>query len=259
MKIYTITVGYVPARIWEKSIQRYQETRHGGLNYEHIFIDQHYPLNQVENSEALRAINIKSGVQTIDLGRNLGLHGGFNAALMGVPLQPEDVVIGYDPDSYPENSGWDMALVTALLDPKIAWASLMAPWLDEPMKHRNLKKRFVNQVEVWIQPEPIMNSICAWKGDYLLKVGGLYEKSKWYGGLEVCMWDSLVKNNYEWAFLPGWRENHSLHWEQDELYKVWKWRLAHERVTTDDFETWLQKTASQDPEAIKAGIPETFK
>lgn len=261
--IYTITLGYVPSRIWKQSADRYVESRHGGLTYEHIFLDQHYPLNKKTNAQELREINEQHNIKTLDAGKNLGLHEGFNYCLKQIPLKSEDVVIGYDPDSYPVTPGWDMALITAMLDKKIGWASLMAPWLDEPMKTRSIKKRFVNQVEVWIQPDPIMNSICSWQADYLLKVGGLYEKLHWYGGLEVWQWESLVKNNLQWAFLPGWREDHRLHWQQDELYKVWKWRYAAEHQTQDDFETWLGKNGLSEikeiPSAVVAGVPESFR
>jgi len=241
--IYTITLGHVPARIWEKSLAQYHATRHGGVEYRHLFLNQHYPLNKKENEERLREICSTGGVEWLDAGGNLGLHGGFNWVLNKINVQPGDLVIGYDPDSWPISSGWDMALLTAVRDPRVGWASLWGPWVDQDMADRKAKGLLdridVGHIETWAIRAPIMNSVCAFRGDFLKASGGLHENYHWYGTLEIAMWSHLQKNNMRWVFLPGWREDHTAHFEQDPEYRRWKWYYVHERKFNGSFADYV--------------------
>jgi hypothetical protein len=85
-----------------------------------------------------------------------------------------------------------------------------------------------------------MNSMCCWRGEFLNQTNGLQEISKWYGGLEVVMWPHLEKHDWKWVFLRDFAEDHIFHGIADDVYRDYKWALAHDGTWTGDFESYLQ-------------------
>lgn len=241
MKVYTITLGFVPARIWERSLDAYLSLRNPTIVYDHYFVDQHYPLGGTENRRELWRICCERGVNVLDPGRNLGLHGGFNWALARLPCGPEDIIIGYDPDSNPISPGFDGALIHALqLDPRLAWTSLMSGRAEPELRERGYTHRRVGHLDLWITHKPVVNSIVAWKYSFLKAVGGLSEPNQWYGGLEADMFSRMKSLGLEWGFLTGWHENDDLRNLQDKEYLWWKWKFAHLREWTGDFKSYVE-------------------
>lgn len=241
MKVHTITLGFVPARIWEKSIDAYQSLRNPDISYDHYFVDCHYPVGGLENRRKLWSICCDRGVHVLDPGRNLGLHDGFNWALAKVPRGTNDIIIGYDPDSKPISPGWDGALVHTLeADSRLAWVSLFNERVQPELIERGYTKRQLGHIEAWITHKPVINSICAWRSSFLDNAGGLEEENKFYGGLEAKMFWKMKNLGLEWAFLPQWWEEDSLRNMQDEEYKKYKWAHAHLKSWPADFESFLQ-------------------
>lgn len=236
MRIYTITMGFVPNRIWKQSVESYY--RHAQRKTEHIFVDQHYPLNENENRRALWQTCCDHGISVIDPGRNLGGVNGFNYAIDRINPNPEDVIIGYDPDSFAISPGWDGALVDAIaLDPKINWTSLMSDRAKPELQSRGYDKRFVSHIEVWKTRQPVVNSVCAFRAGWLKSIGGLGQNSAWYGGLETKMFESL--RGGEWCFVPGWFESDEIRNQQDREYLWWKWMHAHLHEWPGDFKSYV--------------------
>ncbi len=242
MSVIAITLGFVPARIWEQSAKVYAETRNPELPYTHYFVDQHYPLEKKKNRKALREICERYGIKVLDPGKNLGLHEGFNWALREINPPDDAIIIAYDPDVYPTSSGWDMALVRAIRgDPKgkIVWASLLHGAANQEIQKCGFEPRKIDgYIDVWITKLPIMNSICAWSYSWLKSVGFLNEPRPFYGHLEAEMYGRL--RGKEWAFLPSWTEDERLRKTQDEKYMVYKWTHAHTQSFDGDFESWLK-------------------
>jgi len=239
--IYAITLGFVPARIFEKSMKSFYT--HKTQVIKHIFVDQHYPINKNENKKELVEICKKYGLQYLDPGKNLGLHGGFNWAVeqMG-GYNDDDYYIGFDPDSFVLSAGWDMALLTPYLQRNnIGWTSLFNQRSKEDIQSKPFAPHKLGHVYTWQPLQAVMNSICMWSGKFLKATGGLHEPLHWYGLLECDMFERLKANNMEWHFLCDWWEDDSLRVMQDEDYKIYKWEYAHMKSTTDDFETWLKK------------------
>lgn len=236
MSLFTITMGFVPARIWRQSCEAYYRTAE--RKTEHIFVDQHYPLHEAENRRELWRICCEYGISVLDPGHNLGGTEGFNYALERIKLEPDDVVIGYDPDSYPITPGWDGALADAIaLDPKIVWTSLMSQRANPELEARGYERRYLNQIEVWRTKQPVVNSVCGFRASWLQAVGGLRQPSKWYGGLECALWASLGAS--EWCFLPGWWEWDDIRDQQDREYLWWKWCSAHLKEWDGDFASYV--------------------
>lgn len=257
MKTYIITLGFVPARIWEKCCKRVYDSRNKDLEIEHLFLYQHYPLEKDENKKRLQEICDIYGIHWLDAGKNLGLHKGFNFVLeqLRCRLNHKDVIIGLDPDTYPLSPGWDMALVTCFQNPRVGWASLMSERAKPELLERGFDEKMIGHQKVWFTKKPVVNSICAWSWGFLNTAGGLKEPREYYGGLEADMWIALKKQNLDWVFTVGWEEDDRLRNEQDHLYKVWKWRYSHELKTKKDFATWLKEDAPGDEAYCPEKIP----
>lgn len=234
--LYTITLGYCPSRIWRLSADAYY--KNAQRETQHVFVDHHYPLNKDQNRKELREICAQYKINVLDPGRNLGGVAGFNWALKQLPLKAGDVVLGYDPDSRPISLGFDGALQDViLLDQKINWASLMSDRSEPELNQRGYVKRMVNQIEVWRTVRPVVNSICAFRAEWLLNIGGLWQNSPLYGGLEIDTFPHL--RGGEWVFLPGWRETDDFRNLQDTEYLHWKWCYAHLREFKGDFAEYI--------------------
>lgn len=231
----------MPARIIERSLKAYAATRSKDLPYRHILVDQSYPINKTENRADIRRVCAELGVEVLDPGQNLGLHGGFNWALRQLGPQDDDIVIGYDGDSMPISPGWDMALVRAILGCRthdVVWSSLMNPRSEVDILARGYDRTMADGfIELHLTRTAVMNSVCAWRFGWLRSVGYLDEPLQWYGHLESCMWGKLAGKR--WAFLPGWREVDDPRDDHDRGYIVYKWHVAHLMNTKLDFESWL--------------------
>lgn len=237
MKVAAITLGFVPARIFKESMAQFYGTKNQFSKVSHHFLYQHYPLEKVKNEAELREICWAYEIQWHDAGRNLGLHEGWNY-VMGQIEQDYDAYIGFDPDSYPLTIGWDVALVGLLHSPTV-WSSLVGPRMVPELKLAGGPERRVRGILSQTVTKPIVNSICAWQGAFLRRVGGLKEHSKWYGHLEAAMWDEMTRQGEQWSFLPEFNEDDRLRDMADRAYTVWKWNHAHLRITELDFESWL--------------------
>lgn len=242
MRVIAVTLCYNKPEIIELSVKRFHETKHGGLPLVHLLVDQHYPLpDKAATSEEIKRIARENGCEYMNPGKNLGLHHGLNWALQTYGMQDDDIVIGYDGDSYPIESGWDCALVTAMInDPRAVWASLYGKNTPGELGQRGYTKRMSGHIEVHETHTPAVNSICAWKGWWIKKAGWFNEPRPMYGGLEVCLWPQVKRYGYAWVYLPGWTEDERLKFDpgEDYKYKIWKWKHAHERLDLD-FESWL--------------------
>lgn len=238
--VYTITLGFCPARILEASLENYYATRAIKDSFCHVLLDQHYPIEKEANRTLIKALCSKYGIKYVDAGKNLGLHEGFNLALRSIDLNPEDKVIAFDPDSYPESYGWDEALCDALDEKEIGWATVMNPRCEEELRKYGFD--MINRpgkAELWITRRDIVNSTCAWRGDFLIKSKGLIENRPFYGHLEAPMWAKLQEQNLKWAFLYGFKESDHLRFMHDREYVEYKWAHAHLKEWDGDFESWL--------------------
>lgn len=233
MAVYTITLGFGPAKMIRQSFIRYYETRNKELPFTHVLVDQHYPINKEENRKEIAEICKEFGVAIVDPGKNLGLHEGFNWAMRKLEMKPEDIMICFDPDSYPVTPGWDMALVRAILgDPekRIAWASVTnKSSMGDIIAKGHTVRKSDGFIELWIPNHPIVNFLCAFHVEWLLSVGGLSEPKNFYGHLESHMYSKL--GNRQWALLPGW-------WEDSRLCEMQDWQLFAYKIAHAFYDTW---------------------
>lgn len=247
MKVFCITLCHQKIDIVRKSMERFYESKNPHCSVHHILVDQCYPLpNRFQNRDSLREIAQHYGATLLCPGQNLGLHRGWNWAMNQFQYSDDDIWIGYDPDSWPITPGWDMALVTAIaFGGDVGWVSLLNKPATWQVPQQGYKERPIAQLRAWQVDRPAVNSICAWRGDFLRRSGGLSEPMAFYGHLESAMWLHLSNMNLKWVFLPDWTEDERLKDEEDRAYKLYKWHHAITQKWPGDFESFLQTDMNQ--------------
>ena len=251
LKVWTVSLAYTSLDIIEESIAQYYATKHSDVETVHLLVDQHWPLYARDRAARLRDLCQKFGLTYLDPGKNLGLHDGFNWALEQVAIPDNAMVIGYDPDSYPVTKGWDMAMCDLFVAyPWISWLSLWHQHCDrqiieEKAAGPELYLGGLRNVRCFPVKRAVMNSVCGIRRGWLRSVGGLTEGNKFYGGLEVAMWEKLQQTKSEWVFLPDYKEIPHFQDRMEPLYREWKWAHAHERTFPGDFDSYLTMVAMQ--------------
>lgn len=244
MKVWTISMCFMDADIIHDSIQQYYATKSLEVETVHVLVDQHWPINYTQHKHDLELIAKKFGCHYTDPGKNLGLHEGFNYGWRKFAIPDNAAVIGYDPDSWPVTPNWDMAICKLFnARPEIAWFSL---W------HIHAQRQIVSEGNGGVLEEaagikfhrlkrPSMNSVCAFRQEWLRTVGGLFEQNHEYGGLECDMWDKLHSTKkWDWVFLPEYQETADLYSRMNPLYREWKWKYAHTKEFRGDFASYLK-------------------
>lgn len=246
--VVAITLGFLSASLLNDSFEAFYATKNPLQPLRHYLLDQHYPIDKDRNRAEIRRVCEKFGVTVIDAGCNLGLHDGFNWALKKVVTPEDDIVIAYDGDSFPVGQGWDMALVRAIRgdrEQRVVWSSLGNPRTMKEIQERGyIAKKADGYLDLWVTKVPIVNSVCAWRIDWLRKVGFLSEPQPWYGNLESEMFAKLGSN--QWAVIPKWGESDHLRDRHDRSYVCYKWSLSHLKNTQLDFESWLKDWKGED-------------
>lgn len=247
MRAFCITLCFNKIEIVRKSIARFYESKNPDCGIKHILVDNCYPLpNRYQIRDQLREIATEYGCDLLIPGKNLGLHGGWNWAMNQYSFKDDDVWIGYDPDSYPISPGWDMALLTALVfGGDVGWASLLNQPATWQVPKQGYSERMIQHIRTWQIDRPAVNSVCAWRGDFLRRSGGLQEPMAYYGHLESAMWTHLRNMNLQWVFLPDWTEDERLKVDEDTQYKLYKWHHAITQKFPGDFESFLQTDIEQ--------------
>lgn len=237
--VKVFSLAYMNAEIIARSFEQLYATKNPDLKIEHHVLWQHYPLDTEANYKKLQENCRILGIRLHDAGQNLGLHGGFNWLFQRLRPSPNEVVIGYDPDSFPVAPGWDMALVRAIEGSggKTVWASLMNPRSRKDLEARGFNKGKVDgHLEVWHTKSAVTNSVCAFKYEWLMRVG-FTEPRPFYGHFETEMYGKL--RGKQWTFLPGYTEADHLRDLHDIEYVHWKWVHAHLKTFDGDFGQWL--------------------
>lgn len=234
-----ISLAFMNSDIIEKSFDQLYRTRNYALPIEHVVLNQHYPLAKEKNQFKLESICGKRNIKIYDSGKNLGLHDGFNYVMKRLELKSDDIVIGYDPDSFPTSTGWDMALVRAIRgDDSVVWSSLMGDRAEKELDERGFSPKIIDHhIKVRETKKPVVNSVCAWRYGWLEKVGFLTEPHAFYGGLECSMWNKL--QGKQWVFTEDYREDDRLRDGHDRAYVEYKWAHAHLQTWKGDFQSWL--------------------
>lgn len=247
MKVYLVSLAFVPARIAIESMKQIYATI-GNIQFEHKILMQHYPINKELNDKLLTTLFNHYNCTIYDLGKNVGLSAGYNYLIQQCNLQPGDIVIGSDLDVNPIGEHWGKAIVDVInTDPTIGWVSLQNQHSERELNARGFTTHTINNRICYEGHDACVQSIVGWSAASLQGMNGLEEQSKWYGGGEVVSYPKLKALGLRWVYLAQYKEAFSPLCESDGPYRHYKWNLAHLRTTTLDFESWL----NEDPERLK--------
>jgi hypothetical protein len=248
MKIVMVSIAFAPARVIIECYKQIYKTI-GNIKFEHYVLNNHYPIDQDRNDALIKTLVESYSGKYFDLGSNVGLSEGYSYLMREAKLEPDDIVIGIDPDVWPVTPNWGEALVKVLSEPNtnIGWVSLFNHHSQREFNERGFIELDVAGLKCYNTKTAMLNSICAWKGDLLIKMGGLKEPNKYYGGLESFSYGTVKQLGYNWVFLPEYKEDFNDLVKPDLCYKNYKWIYAHERSTKLDFASWL----AEDPKRIE--------
>lgn len=234
--------------IIERSIARFYATKSPNVEVVHCLIDAHFPMDYPNHRKRLEALALKYGCVLLDPGKNLGLSGNFNWAWKQFQIPGNAGVIGYDPDCWAVESCWDEAMCDVIVEPGMGWVMLHNQGIvNENDPAKPTWRRKIGGHNCLVPGRAIMNSICMWKQEWLVKMAGITEGGGLYGGLESIMYPKLRASGYEMAILEDFYETHYLHWQAPEPYKYWKQQYAHTGQIKVDFETWINQGSPRNP------------
>jgi hypothetical protein len=189
-----------------------------------FLLDNNYPLNK--NSNFVYKICHDLGFTYINLGENVGSPRGYKFLLDSVEGKTDKVIL-FDGDSYPETNGWNKALFDALDSEKIKCASLQNDNSYKELDERGYEKTTINGYSARVVKQAVINSISAYKTDFLKEKCGLLELPKFYGGAECAMWNKMNHNEDMWVFLDDFKELRNAGELTDSIYTEFKYKYAH--------------------------------
>lgn len=238
MTIYAVHLAFCPAWILRAGLERYRETQ--GVDATHVIVDQHYPLNRVDNRRELRALAAEFGAFWADSGGDLGLHRGFNKMLQALPAEPGDLIMVYDPDSFPLESGWDLALSAVMMaDESIAYLGLSSDRTFET-PGRSWYDEWINGLSVAFPNGPVQINVACWRYSFLRRAGGLRENCEYYGHLEAPMFLEAERQGMRHGYLRNFTEDFRLTTMHDPEYEAYKIAHAHTQHWPGDFKSFLE-------------------
>lgn len=191
-----------------------------------IVLDNNSPL--VKDKTALKRLCDELGFQYENVGKNLGLHNGYNHLISLLPSDCDRVIL-FDGDAWPVTTDWHIPLLKVLSNELVVWGSL-----ENDHSYSELRDRSLNNMPAQVIIEgyscklvgaPVVNSICSFKLSWLKSIGGLNEPNRYYGGIEMYLW-TKKDAKYQWVFIDNFREEkHPI--PQEGIYKDYKWEHAH--------------------------------
>ncbi len=241
-KTYVLTMAYSNPDVWHAGMASLQRTT-TRIDYQHVLLDQHYPLRHDELAAELSRMKREDGATLLDAGRNLGLHEGLNYMLKEIgPLGDDDIVVGFDADEDPQQVGWMNAMLRVFAaDPKCGWLSLMSPPARKYMIEHGCTLREVGGETVQVPGYSLINTLCAWRGSAIKAMGSFTEPHIYYGGFEGHMMPKCM----DAGFWIGWMSDYTVnphHGIADPEYQ--KYKRAHVGFDLPEFpgsfEDWLR-------------------
>jgi hypothetical protein len=227
-RIFLITLGYVPNKLFKHTAARLCETLSGKHEIERLFIAKPYPVNVEENLQLNICTARKYGYRVIERETDLGAAGDFNLTLQQISLLDDDLVFICDHDVFHVEHNWDDAMIRVMrADPQIDWVCLWNNNIsDLEFGERGGvpgEKDGVRFIEAIV---PMMAVTSLIRGSFLNYTHGLIQPSKYYGGVEIGMWGKLKERGTKQVFLRDFTEDQRLKEHEDLEYRAWKTQHA---------------------------------
>lgn len=246
MRSFVVTPSFCKAAMLEDFLQYIYSEPKNMEGFEHVVIDNHYPVDKEENHDRLKKLCDKYEIVYVNSGKDLGLHEGVNNAIRMVGIKPEDIYIGCDPDDRPTHGSFQAMREVMLKDPSLPVLALnfwVLPWKQ---KEHGLvmEDETIAGHRVWRHPGVEMWNVAAFNMRIIDDMGGFRQPNAYYGGIEIALYHHWVKLKMKMGYLrdfsaeavPVDRKNPDLY---DFDYGTWKIDHA-QRGFKGSFEEWLK-------------------
>lgn len=231
MKTWIVSPCYMRLSIIEKSLAAFYETvdEKWETPYEHILLDHHWPLDYWDHRHQILRLAHVYGCRVMSPYKNLGGHGGFNWVCSQLPLGDNDLVLGFDPDSFPATKGWNNAMIRALRDD--AGYAGVSLWIEADLytkKWKDLPSSSGLRVVAPADRETEMINISIWRWSFLRRIQGYRSRNAFYGDVEVELTKSYKETGLRHGYLRDFKEVERLtrlpdHGEPSYV----EWKAAH--------------------------------
>lgn len=237
-KIWIMILAYNRPELVKSAIARCKEQNDlTGLNYEYCLVDPGYPLpNKFFNSSQLLSYCIKNDVTYLKPYMNRGVSKNWQWFINEVHASPEDVVIGIDPDNFPDNANYIKAIADVLMSDR----SVFYCGLQRLPFYENFTRSLYQIAGNWVYEyrDLISWSMGGFSVGATRTMGGIQQSHAVYGGIEQRMIEIAKPLGLKSVMLKDYLNTHTE--SPDPEYQAWKYESATTALK-DDFETWLGK------------------
>lgn len=213
MKIHVISLVYGVPLMIKKSLEEYL-LKSTLKDFKHYILNNQYPLNSEEENMELDEYIEDNGYILIENYRNLGIQGGVNRLFEAAKPEDDDILIFYGTDSFPDNVGFDEALVKIHEDSSVFMANINNPlysFMNDKTKNRYFfKDEIINNLNVWTSERPPeLTSVASARWKHIKLLGSNFLGDSFCGEMtcQDVVKDYVSQNNLKYAVLVDYYDN----------------------------------------------------
>lgn len=243
MRKVIITLAFNDPEQVQKAVKRLKDTQDIST-YEYYIIDVGFPIPcKRKNFKRLCDIANAYDVDILKPARNRGVSGNWMWAVYELGLEGNDVIIGMDPDSEPQQRGWCDALTDVLsnsMEP-IAYCGLTRitpPQLSTEVNE--FDKPYTTHMIAGRKVRKYMEAISWPMGGFnagFVRERGIHQPRTRYGFIEMGTIRLMENTKWDWCMLDEFHDATSD--RGDKRYQEWKIKQARAE-THLDFEDYLK-------------------
>ena len=169
MKTHLITVVHGPAEVFAASFLRLFSSTPAKFD-SIVVVDNHWPLNKEANTKSIAVVAEAVGAKLVKPeGGNIGGHQGSNFGISHIQSEADDLILGFDYDSWPVTPGWCEALVCGMKNSNFDSISLLHSDIKEIHDQRKTKwiTSVCGGVRVGKLVHPEMFNLTIWRAAWL--------------------------------------------------------------------------------------------
>lgn len=227
MKLWVISQVYTNPSVLKAGLERYKDTKTQGLAHRQICYWEHYALASKEDRYACEVLAKAHGFEFLDSEKDLGSAQSFNKLLVDLPFEDDDFVITVDPDTHPDQPGWDKALLEVMANESaLGFLSLTHRGMPQNwyMGYVQGDFRYVGDHLIFLMENFDMFDITCWRVKALKEIGGLKQAYPFHGQVEIPTITAMKEKGYAWGYLPYFTQYRGFESLQDPLFQEWKQR-----------------------------------
>lgn len=236
-RLFAVSTCHMEPEIIAMSLARLRRTG-GMIPDRHIIVSHHWPIDPHGFHDLVVDIAKICKGEVVQPERQLGGHFGFNFGLGHLELKDDDLVLGYDPDSYPAKRGWLKAMVEVMQDdPRLGYVSLMSEWIQG---NRDWRLEMIGGHRVAFHPIQDMFNITVFRASVLKKGLLAEEKNPYYGNVETGMKRHVDGLGMRWGYMRDWLEDRCPI-KHHPIYEEWKKKAGGEGTYKGNFDQYVME------------------